>query len=155
MTSGYKENVIAAKRKAHGSQDSKWRCASQQHLSSLSTHFSFVSPFILTSLAFFPHPSTSDPLISLAIYHHLKAENICLNIQRNMRRNNMTLEDNYGERFHMCGNLYTQFSVVRQNVMEKRIIYSSLSLYVSSNLCTTGKKKFLVVLKGSEVDENM
>lgn len=77
--------------------------------------------------SFFVHPSTSDPLISLAIYHHLKVD-ICLNIQRNMGMNNMPLEDNYGERVHMCGNLYALFSVGRQSIQEKRIIYRSLSL---------------------------
>lgn len=46
----------------------------------------------------------------------------------------MTLEDNYGEKvLHVWGNVYAQFSAVRQNGLEKRIMYSSLSLYVSNN----------------------
>ena len=42
--------------------------------------------------------------------------------------------------FHLCGNLYAPISVVRQKVLEKWIIYSSLCLYVSNNSWTIGKE---------------
>lgn len=72
----------------------------------------------------------------------------------NTRRNNMTLEDDYGERVQTCGNLYAQFSVVRQDVLEKRITCSSLSLYVSNNPAPV-EKKVPSFQNGSEVDEKM
>lgn len=98
--------------------------------------------------SFFAHPSTSDPLISLAIYHHLKVENICLNIQRNMRRNNMPLEDNYGESSYVWKSVRSVFCGQTEHSGKENHIPLVISLCLQQ-LMHHWKWKFIVFLKRS------